>query len=145
VARVFPLLICCVLGGIGLGVWQVRTNPTFPDTSNPRAFDVHFSATGLVENVAYEGKTCTVKIAVYDWINLSQGFGLSEIPSRSDRYYLRGQGEACQALTVAMASTEQHIGFQAGRSDENWYFMKNPTSAVGCGGMKLEWVPEPEI
>jgi hypothetical protein len=145
VARVFPLLICCVLVGASLIIWQARANPNFPDLSSPNAFDVHFSATGLVENVTYEGKTCTVKVAIYDWINLSQGFTLSEIPSRSDRYYLRGQGEACQALTVAMASTEQHIGFQAGRSGKHWYFMKNPTSAVGCGGMKLEWVPEPEI
>jgi hypothetical protein len=132
------VLVCCVLFGVGFGFWKSRA-ATFPTT-----FDLTFSATGLVETVEYKAETCVVKVAVYDWINLSQGFELSDIPSRSDRYYLHGEGEACHALTVAMASTEQHIGFQAGRSGKHWYFTTNPTSAVGCGGMKLDWKPDPE-
>jgi hypothetical protein len=138
VAKVFSILICCVLAGIGFALWQTRT-PTFP-----MAFDLTFTATGLVEKVDFTKETCIVKVAVYDWINLSQGFALADIPNRSERYYLHGQGEACQALTVAMASTEQHIGFQVGRSGKDWYFVANPTSAVGCGGMKIDWVPDPE-
>jgi hypothetical protein len=137
-AKVFPILMCCVFAGAGFALWQTRT-PAFPTT-----FDLTFSATGLVEQVDFKKETCTVKVAVYDWINLSQGFELAEIPSRSDRYYLHGQGEACQALTVAMAATSQHIGFQVGRSKDKWYFVANPTSAVGCGGMKIEWKPDPE-
>lgn len=140
------LLVCLlsILGvfactTIGVFVWRAYARPVFPTE-----FELHFAATGLVEDVDYQGDTCTVKVAIYDWINLSQGFELSEIPNRSDRYYLRGQGESCQALTVAMAATEQHIGFQAGRSGKGWYLLQNPTSAVGCGGMKLDWVPEPE-
>jgi hypothetical protein len=139
VARVLPILLCAVLTGAAFAVWKV-----WPDTPFPSDFNLAFSATGLVENVEYKKDTCIVKVAVYDWINLSQGFELSEIPKRSDRYYLHGQGEACQALTVAMASTEQHIGFQAGRSGKDWYFTENPTSAVACGGMKIDWVPDPE-
>jgi hypothetical protein len=138
VAKLFPSLVCCLLAGAGFAYWTLRAAP-FPTT-----FDLTFSATGLVENVDYKNKTCTVKVAIYDWINLSQGFELSEIPNRSDRYLLTGQGEACQALTVAMASTEQHIGFQAGRAGREWYFVASPTSAVACGGMKLEWTPDPE-
>jgi hypothetical protein len=138
VAKVFPILMCCVLAGAGFAFWKLRTTPF------PTNFDLTFSATGLVEKVDYKKETCVVKVAVYDWINLSQGFELSEIPGRSDRYYLHGQGEACQALTVAMASTEQHIGFQAGRSGKSWYFVASPTSAVACGGMKVDWKPDPE-
>jgi hypothetical protein len=138
VSKVFPGLICCVLAGAGFGLWKART------TAFPTSFDLTFSATGLVEKVDYQKNDCIVKVAIYDWVNLSQGFELSEIPSRSDRYYLHGQGEACQALTVAMAATSQHIGFQVGRSGKDWYFVANPTSAVGCGGMKMDWMPDPE-
>lgn len=137
-AKVFPTLILCILAGAAFALWKSKTAP-FPTT-----FDLTFSATGLVENVEYKKERCLVKVAVYDWVNLSQGFELAEIPGRSDRYYLHGQGEACQALTVAMASTKQHIGFQVGRSGKDWYFVANPTSAVGCGGMKIDWVPDPE-
>jgi hypothetical protein len=138
--RFFSTLGVLVVVAVGILVWRAYARPAFP-----QAFDLQFAATGLVEDVAYQGDTCRVKIAIYDWINLSQGFEFSEIPSRSDRYYLRGQGEKCQALIVAMAATEQHIGFQAGRAGKAWYLIQNPTSAVGCGGMKLDWVPEPEI
>ena len=137
VAKLYPVLMIAALAG-GLLFWQAQGS-TFPTS-----FDLTFSATGLVENVAYERDSCKVKVAIYDWINLSQGFELSDIPSRSDRYLLHGQGETCDALTVAMVSTEQHIGFQAGRSGKDWYFVTNPNAAVGCGGMKLDWVPEPE-
>ncbi len=136
--KLLPILVCCVLAGVGIALWTTRTSEM------PTAFDLTFSATGLVENVDYKKETCTVKIAVYDWINLSQGFELSEIPSRSDRYFLRGQGETCNALTVAMATTEQHINFQVGRSGKDWYFVANPIAAVGCGGMKMDWTPDPE-
>ncbi len=139
VARVLPILLCFVLAGVGLAVWQL-----WPETPFPTAFERQFSATGLVENVVYKKDTCTVKVAVYDWINLSEGFELAEIPQRSDRYSLQGQGEACQALTVAMAATSQHIGFQAGRSGENWYLAASPIAATACGGMKIEWLPDPE-
>jgi hypothetical protein len=138
VTRVIAILIFCVLTGVGFALWQSRATPL------PTNFDLTFSATGLVERVDHKKDTCVVKVAIYDWVNLSQGFELSEIPSRSDRYYLRGQGEACQALTVAMAATSQHIGFQVGRSGKDWYFVANPTSAVGCGGMKINWTPDPE-
>ncbi len=136
--KVIFVLMFCVLVGAALTIWNTRPTP-FPTT-----FDLTFSATGLVEKVDYDKETCVVKVAIYDWINLSQGFELSEIPSRSERYFLRGRGEACQALTVAMAATSQHIGFQVGRAKQDWYFVTNPTSAVGCGGMKIDWLPDPE-
>jgi hypothetical protein len=139
VPRVLPILTCTLFAGVALAAWRIWPAPSFPTT-----FDLTFSATGLVENIEFKKASCLVKVAVYDWVNLSQGFELSEIPERSDRYYLRGQGESCQALTVAMAATSQHISFQAGRSGKEWYFTENPSAAVGCGGMKMEWVPDPE-
>jgi hypothetical protein len=137
--RISSVLTIITLVAVSFFVWKAKAHSAFPTS-----FDLEFAATGLVEDVRYKADTCTVKVAVYDWINLSPGFALSEIPSRSDRYYLRGQGETCQALTVAMAATEQHIGFQVGRAEKNWYFLANPSAAENCGGMKLEWVPEPE-
>jgi hypothetical protein len=138
-AKILPFLTIITLLAVGFFFWKARANSAFPTS-----FELEFAATGLVEDVKYKADTCTVKVAVYDWINLSPGFELSEIPARSDRYYLRGQGETCQALTVAMAATEQHIGFHVGRSEKNWYFLANPTAAENCGGMKIEWVPDPE-
>jgi hypothetical protein len=137
--RVFPILLCTLFLGVTIAAWQV-----WPRTAFPTSFDLSFSATGLVEKVEFKKESCIVKVAVYDWVNLSQGFSLSEIPARSDRYYLHGQGENCQALTVALAATQQHISFQAGRAGKDWYFLANPSAAVGCGGMKLAWQPDPE-
>jgi hypothetical protein len=136
VIKILGILAGCLCVSAGFAFWNKPDAPT--------TFDLTFSATGLVEQVEVTGKGCTVKVAVYDWINLSQGFELSEIPGRSDRYYLHGVGEACQALTVAMASTEQHIGFEVGRSGKNWYFTSNPAAAAACGGMKINWLPDPE-
>jgi hypothetical protein len=138
-AKVSSILTAVTLLAAGFFFWKARANPVFPTS-----FDLEFAATGLVEDVKYKADTCTAKVAVYDWINLSPGFEIADIPSRSDRYYLRGQGESCQALTVAMATTEQHIGFEVGRSEKDWYFLANPTAAENCGGMKIEWVPDPE-
>jgi hypothetical protein len=138
-AKVSSVLTVATLLTAGFFVWKARATPAFPTS-----FELEFAATGLVEDVTYKADTCTVKVAVYDWINLSPGFEIAEIPSRSDRYYLRGQGEVCQALTVAMAATEQHIGFQVGRAEKDWYFLANPIAAENCGGMKIEWTPDPE-
>ncbi|MGL4608835.1 MAG: hypothetical protein ACRCYY_03990 [Trueperaceae bacterium] len=132
-------LVATVLLLLSVSLWYVLARRGYPSS-----FELEFSATGLVEQVDYQGERCSVKVAVYDWIHLSQGFELTEIPKRSDRYVLQGQGETCQALTVAMASTEQHIGFEAGQARGSWYFVDNPTAAVGCGGMEMNWKPDPE-
>ena len=136
------LTLVVLLGGslgagafIWLFVWQDRH---FPNT-----FELDFTATGLVEQVTFEEERCTVQVAVYDWISLSQGFELGEIPQQDERYYLQGEGAACQAVNVAMAATQNHIGFKAGRSGNEWYLLEPPTPAAGCGGLAIDWTPKP--
>ena len=132
------ILIGAVLGMAAL-VWLF-----FVQERSPTSFELDFTATGLVEEVDFQdGGRCTVQVAVYDWISLSQGFELGEIPQQDERYYLRGEGEACQALNVAMAATQNHIGFKTGRSGDRWYFVEPPQPATGCGGLAIDWTPEP--
>ena len=112
--------------------------------ATPEAFDLRFSATGLVEDISFErGGRCTVQIAVYDWLTLSQGFPLEAIPQQDDRYRLRAEGATCQAVEVAMATTDNHIGFETGRAGNSWYFTQLPVAALGCGGLELDWTPAP--
>lgn len=131
------LLVLCL--GLGTYAWTTQQRP-----APPEQFDLSFSGTGLVEAIETPKKgRCIVQVALYDWINLSQGFALSEIPQQNQRYYLRGEGETCQALTVAMASTNNHIGFEAGLSTDSWYFTETPMPALGCGGLEIDWTPPP--
>ena len=110
----------------------------------PQGFDRDFLATGKVEAVEpvrgpFGG--CEVRVAVYDWINLSPGFPLAEIPQTNDRFRLRGDPQTCDALAVSMATTNDHISFTAGKARGRWYFAAAPNPAVGCGGLEIGWTP----
>lgn len=109
----------------------------------PETFELDFSGSGLVEDRVFSESGCEVTVALYSWLSLSPGFELSEIPQRNDRYVLRGQPEACNALAVATTSTEGHISFEAGRAEGKWYFAAAPQPGVGCGGLEIDWTPEP--
>ena len=127
--------------GLGFGTYTWNAQRTQTALEN---FDLSFVGTGLVEAIETPKKgRCVVQIALYDWINISRGFELSEIPQQNERYYLHGEGETCQALTVAMASTNNHIGFEAGLGGNTWYFAETPAPAVGCGGLEIDWTPPP--
>ena len=110
----------------------------------PDSFEVDFSGTGLVEDSSFTADGCEIKVALYDWINLSAGFELAEIPQQNQRFVLRGEGEVCNALTVATTDTKGHISFEAGRAKDNWYFLAAPEAGVSCGGLAIDWEPEPE-
>jgi len=111
----------------------------------PTSFDKQFSGTGLVEKIKQSGTNCTIKVALYDWLNLGKDYPLLEIPSRNDRFTITAQGDDCNAVTVAAASTNGHIAFSAGHAKNNWYFTEQPISGSGCGGLALDWKPSPEI
>lgn len=134
-------MIALLISGLGVGAYVWNTQRIH---STPESFDLSFAGTGLVEAIESPRKgKCIVQVALYDWITISQGFELSEIPQQNERYYLRGEGETCQALTVAMASTNNHIGFEAGLAGDSWYFAETPAPAVGCGGLEIDWTPPP--
>ena len=129
-------LTTCLLMGSGVALVFA--------TKSYRTDVLSFSATGLVEDIdSRAGGRCTVQIALYDWVNLSPGFPIGEIPAESDRYMLHGTGEVCQAVSVAMASTSGHIGFRATRASRKWHFVDRPTPALGCGGLTIDWTPRP--
>lgn len=110
----------------------------------PTSFDKQFSGTGLVETIENTGTRCTVNVALYDWLNLGKDYPLLEIPSRNDRFSIIAQGDTCNAITVAAASTNGHIAFSAGNKKNKWYFTEQPIAGSGCGGLALDWKPEPQ-
>jgi hypothetical protein len=128
----FPLLLL-LLGTAGFFIWKAR------DTTS-----LGFSANGVVEEADFKNNKCSIKVAIYEWINLEGDFNIADIPQRSDRYTIHGSGEACQALPVAMSATNQHISFEIGYINRKWQLVKNPTAALGCGGLNMNWTPDPE-
>lgn len=110
----------------------------------PTDFAYDVVASGAVESVrplAGPRGGCEVRIAVWDWINISRGFPRGEIPRTDDRFRLRGDARSCDALTLAMASTDDHVSFRAGKARGRWYLAQPPTAAVGCGGLASGWSP----
>lgn len=110
----------------------------------PTDFAYDVVASGAVESVRpLPGPRagCEVRIAVWDWINLSRGFPPDEIPRTDDRFRLRGDARSCDALALAMASTDDHVSFRAGKARGRWYLVQPPAAAVGCGGLASDWSP----
>jgi hypothetical protein len=130
---VFALL----LGITGFFIWKSRV-------AQPTPYERTFTANGVVEQADFKDGQCIIKVAIYDWVNLSEGFKLADIPERSDRYIVHGSGESCQALPIAMSATNQHISFEVGYSRNQWSFINNPKAALSCGGVKMNWLPDPE-
>ncbi len=130
-----------LLAGVGatVGIGLFQNSPGVPES-----FEIDFRGFGYVEKIAEQRDGCRVQLAIYEWINLSPGFEIHEIPRQNDRFTLTGNVDSCQALTVAMAATGQHISFSAGRSGARWFFTGRPEAAYGCGGLGVEWVPEPQ-
>lgn len=139
--RPLTILIAALLATVAIA--GAALAPRLGSARVPTTFDLDFRAFGYVESVEELRGGCRVQIAVYEWVNLSPGFELAEIPQQDDRYRLTGATEHCQALTVAMAATGQHIGFEAGRVGARWYLSDRPFAAFGCGGLEIDWTPAP--
>ncbi len=127
--------ILALLGIAAILIWQA---------AKPKPQQLTFAANGVVEQADFKQDTCTVKIAIYEWTNISQGFELKDIPMQSDRYIVYGTGQSCQALPIAMSGANQHIRFEVGSSKNTWSFITNPSAAIGCGGLQMNWKPDPE-
>lgn len=139
-----PLLVTLVLAAALVATAAFAWQGGFAKSPVPASFERQFTATGLVEAVSPGKKgTCNVRVAVYDWISISQGFAIGEVPQESDRYDVMGNGEACQSLTMSMASSSDHISFTIGQAAQSWYFTVPPTPALGCGGLEIDWTPTP--
>lgn len=104
-----------------------------------------YTATGQVMNVKALGADgCTVQVKLHQWVSVSDGFTLAEMPQKGQLYTVRANAEQCMALQVALASlgdpedleSPRHIYYKAGqlRSGE-WHMAENPSAPVGCGGL----------
>jgi hypothetical protein len=102
-----------------------------------------FSATGLAEEFQYKDGKCKTQIAIYDWLSISEGFPLADMPSRNMRYRFAAEGYTCVALELAIAMGQGHIGFEAIRLEGKWQFANTPVAAASCGGLRMDWTPEP--
>lgn len=80
-----------------------------------------YTATGQVIDVKTLGNQgCTVKIRMHQWVSISAGFPLGEIPQRGQIYTLRGASGQCQALQIVLASGRNlevppHVYYKAGQ------------------------------
>ena len=133
------LFLAIMLGG------TVAFNVVQQSRAYPTDFEKSFAGTGLVEDIQQSGSRCTIKVALYDWLNLSQNYPLTEIPSRNDRFVIQGENELCNAALVASTAANGHIAFSAGNAKNNWYFKEKPIAGAGCGGYAISWQPEPEV
>ncbi|GEM84883.1 hypothetical protein MHY01S_30490 [Meiothermus hypogaeus NBRC 106114] len=104
-----------------------------------------YTATGQVMNVKAQGANgCAVLVRLHQWVSLSDGFALAEMPQKGQLYTVGASSEQCMALEVALASlgdaedlsSPRHIYYEAGqlRSGE-WRMTRNPSAPVGCGGL----------
>lgn len=109
----------------------------------PQEIHYEFNASGYVNSLRYlNKKQCVVELAVYDWYNLSADFPLVHIPKRDQWYELYAEGGNCLAVEVAMASTQQHVSFNAASADaDSWFLLHPAEAAYGCGGLEIAWTP----
>ncbi|WP_027881737.1 hypothetical protein [Meiothermus rufus] len=126
-----------VLALLALGSWWLHQR-AHAEKSVPY---LSYTATGQVTALQPLGtEGCRVEIRLHQWVSLSDGFTLAEIPQRGQVYTLRASPEQCVALEVALASGDQqnpgHIYYQAQQlSSGEWHVTQTPRLPLGCGGL----------
>ncbi|MBO1438202.1 hypothetical protein [Meiothermus sp. CFH 77666] len=135
-------LVALAVGG---SLWmQSKNSPESITTDTQKPYRT-YTATGQVMNVKAQGTSgCTVLVKLHQWISLSDGFALAEMPQKGQIYTVGANPEQCMALEVALASlgdpedlkSPRHIYYEAGqlRSGE-WHMTRNPSAPLGCGGL----------
>ncbi len=134
-------LIALAMGG---SLWRSNSSPQPASTDIQSPYRT-YTATGQVMSVkAQEANGCTVLVKLHQWVSLSDGFALAEMPQKGQIYTIGANSEQCMALEVALASlgnpedlkSPRHIYYEAGqlRSGE-WRMTRNPSAPLGCGGL----------
>lgn len=104
-----------------------------------------YTATGQVMHLKALGAGgCAVQIKLHQWVSLSDGFTLAEMPQRGQLYTIGATPEQCLALEVALApagdredpQSPRHIYYQAGQwRGGEWRMLGSPSAPLGCGGL----------
>lgn len=135
-------LVALTALGVGGSLW-IRGS----SASQVRPTDLYrtYTATGQVTHLkALGARGCRVQVRLHQWVSLSDGFSLAEIPQKGQLYTLDANLEQCLALEVALASvgdsedpkSPHHIYYKAGqRRSGEWHMTENPSAPVGCGGL----------
>ncbi|AWR85928.1 hypothetical protein [Meiothermus taiwanensis] len=142
--------LCWILGGalalaalgVGSGLWVQSRQAA---QARPPAPYRTYTATGQVVNLkALGNEGCMVQVRLHQWVSLSDGFTLAEMPQRGQLYTLGATPEQCLTLEVALASSGEredpesprHIYYQAGQGPGGeWRMLGSPSAPRGCGGL----------
>lgn len=128
--------------GLGGSLWMRNHTPSQAGPADPYRT---YTATGQVMHLKASGAGgCAVQIKLHQWVSLSDGFTLAEMPQRGQLYTIGATPEQCLALEVALASagdredpqSSRHIYYQAGQwPGGEWRMLGNPSAPLGCGGL----------
>ncbi len=134
-------LAALVVGG---SLWVRSSGTPQPRRTDSQSPYRTYTATGQVMNVKALGANgCTVQVKLHQWVSLSDGFTLAEMPQKGQLYTVGANAEQCMALQVALASlgdpedqSPRHIYYKAGQlHSREWHMTENPSAPVGCGGL----------
>ncbi|WP_297854723.1 hypothetical protein [Meiothermus sp.] len=127
------------------GSWMRSKGSSQPHSGSPQSPYRTYSATGQVLNVSSQGANgCAVRVKLHQWVSLSDGFALAEMPQKGQIYTIGAAPEQCLALEVALASltdpedpqSPRHIYYEAGQLPSgDWRMIKNPSAPLGCSGL----------
>ncbi|PZA06457.1 MULTISPECIES: hypothetical protein [unclassified Meiothermus] len=109
-------------------------------SNEPQIYTRSYSGFGYVN--AVEGLPqgrCKLSLKLYNWVSLSPGFSLSDMPRAQATYTLYGHAKECQGLEITLASGKNtkdygHIFFTAGQTRSGtWFLAEAPRPPTGCG------------
>lgn len=130
---------------VGVSLWMPSNGSPRPQSADTQSPYRTYTATGQVTNVVPLGAGgCQVQIKLHQWVSLSDGFTLAEMPQKGQLYSVGANAEQCMALEVALASlgdpedleSPRHIYYKAGQLRwGEWRMIQNPSAPVGCGGL----------
>lgn len=139
------ILAAGLVGLAGLGwAWWPRPSPQ-PASSPAPSAELRYTATGQVLGVKALGSAgCQVRVKLHQWLNISEGFGLAEIPQKGQVYLIGASPDQCLAVEVALAAqgdpddleSPRHINYTAQQTGGGpWRLTQNPTAPTGCSGL----------
>jgi hypothetical protein len=130
---------------MGGSQWMRSNGSAPPQSTDAQSPYRTYTATGQVTRVkALGGGGCQVQIKLHQWVSLSNGFTLAEMPQKGQLYWVAADPEQCMALEVALASlgnpedleSPRHIYYKAGQFRSGvWRMTENPSAPVDCGGL----------
>jgi hypothetical protein len=133
-------LALAALLGVG-GFFGVSYALDLLRSNEPQVYTRSYSGFGYVN--AVEGLPqgrCKISLKLYNWVSLSPGFSLSDMPRAQTTYTIYGSAEECSSLEITLASVPQntkdygHIFFTAGQTKSgNWFLAEAPRPPTGCG------------